>query len=167
VSALPEVKDWHRYAVRLENPGKPVIVWYHEWARSGEEAIAAVASREGIPSSLLIAPSYESEFMALPGSAWDLARKVLASVDVGRDEEPSACTWTEDADGIWWAACRLTRATKAHEFTVGGPADNDHRFCPYCGKALEAVPFVDCDISDHEADCACSACVAARAEEAA
>jgi hypothetical protein len=48
--------------------------------------------------------------------------------------ELSACTWTEDADGVWWTACG-----EAHVFTAGGPAENRHRFCAYCGGALRVA----------------------------
>ena len=42
------------------------------------------------------------------------------------------CTWTEDPDGIWHTSCG-----QAHEFTTGTPEENDHRYCPYCGKVLD------------------------------
>jgi hypothetical protein len=43
-----------------------------------------------------------------------------------------SCTWTEDPDGIWYTSCG-----QAHEFTTGTPEENDHRYCPYCGKVLD------------------------------
>ena len=43
------------------------------------------------------------------------------------------CTWTEDPDGIWYTSCE-----HAHEFNTGTPEENQHRYCPYCGKVLEA-----------------------------
>ena len=46
------------------------------------------------------------------------------------------CTWTEDPDGIWHTSCG-----QAHEFTTGTPEENDHRYCPYCGKVLEAKEY--------------------------
>ena len=42
------------------------------------------------------------------------------------------CTWTEDPDGIWYTSCG-----QAHEFTTGTPEENDHLYCPYCGKVLD------------------------------
>ena len=47
------------------------------------------------------------------------------------------CIWTEetDPDGIpflWNTGCG-----SAHEFNTGGPEENAHFFCPYCGKPLE------------------------------
>ena len=42
------------------------------------------------------------------------------------------CTWTEDPDGIWHTSCG-----QAHEFTTGTPEENDHLYCPYCGKVLD------------------------------
>lgn len=45
---------------------------------------------------------------------------------------PESCRWTHDEDsGIWNTACG-----EAHLFEEGGPAENEHRFCPYCGGAL-------------------------------
>lgn len=42
------------------------------------------------------------------------------------------CRWERDNDmGIWNTACG-----EAHLFEEGGPAENAHRFCPYCGGAL-------------------------------
>lgn len=42
------------------------------------------------------------------------------------------CRWTHDDDnGIWNTACG-----EAHLFEDGGPAENEHRFCPYCGGEL-------------------------------
>ena len=47
-----------------------------------------------------------------------------------------SCTWTEDADGIWHTSCG-----QAHEFTTGTPEENQHQYCPYCGKVLEAKEY--------------------------
>lgn len=44
------------------------------------------------------------------------------------------CKWTEDADGIWNTTCG-----NAHMFIVGGPEDNDAKFCQYCGGSLAAL----------------------------
>ena len=43
------------------------------------------------------------------------------------------CTWTQDADGIWQTSCG-----QAHEFTTGTPEENEHKYCPYCGKELKS-----------------------------
>lgn len=48
------------------------------------------------------------------------------------EKDPELCAWTQDPDGIWYASCE-----HAHEFNTGTPEENDHRYCPYCGKALE------------------------------
>lgn len=50
--------------------------------------------------------------------------------------ESTACTWTEDADGIWDTSCG-----QRHEFTSGGPALNGYRWCPCCGRRLAAVEY--------------------------
>jgi hypothetical protein len=46
------------------------------------------------------------------------------------------CTWKENEDGIWWSACG-----NAHEFAHGGPSENGGKYCLYCGKLLEEVPY--------------------------
>ena len=43
-----------------------------------------------------------------------------------------SCTWTQGAYGIWHTSCG-----QAHEFTTGTPEENEHRYCPYCGKVLD------------------------------
>lgn len=49
----------------------------------------------------------------------------------GQQCRPAPCPWTPDADGYWKTACR-----KSHAFTDGGPTENNHRFCCYCGGAI-------------------------------
>jgi hypothetical protein len=45
------------------------------------------------------------------------------------------CTWTLDPiDESWDTGCG-----EKHQFTDGGPAENSHRFCPYCSGALRAA----------------------------
>ena len=51
-----------------------------------------------------------------------------------RASAEGVCTWTQDPDGIWHTSCG-----QAHEFNTGTPEENDHRYCPYCGKVLEAI----------------------------
>ena len=48
------------------------------------------------------------------------------------DKHTKSCRWTEDHGGIWHTSCG-----QAHEFTTGTPEENDHRYCPYCGKVLD------------------------------
>ena len=47
-----------------------------------------------------------------------------------------SCTWTQAPDGFWQTSCG-----QAHEFTTGTPEENEHRYCPYCGKVLEAKEY--------------------------
>lgn len=44
------------------------------------------------------------------------------------------CKWTEDDDGNW-----VTECGNMHEFTVGGPDENEYIYCPYCGKSMGEV----------------------------
>lgn len=47
----------------------------------------------------------------------------------------AACLWTpvnpQDDDRIWNTECGQT-----HQFTDGGPRENEHTFCPYCGRGI-------------------------------
>ena len=43
-----------------------------------------------------------------------------------------SCAWREDEDGAWDTSCG-----QRFELNEGTPAENDMRFCPYCGKPLE------------------------------
>lgn len=46
---------------------------------------------------------------------------------------PAPCTWTEDADdGSFDTGCG-----NKHTFIDGTPRENEYRFCPYCGGALQ------------------------------
>ena len=48
------------------------------------------------------------------------------------------CAWTYDADSrtdAWETGCG-----NLHAFTADGPAENNHRFCPYCGGNLVIAP---------------------------
>ena len=50
------------------------------------------------------------------------------------DTTRSTCLWVPDKDGIWTSECN-------HKFffDTDGPHENGFKFCPYCGKPLEAV----------------------------
>ena len=50
------------------------------------------------------------------------------------------CNWTYDAGDDFWE----TECGEAFVFMDGGPAENNARFCSYCGKKLvEIVPPTD------------------------
>ena len=52
-----------------------------------------------------------------------------------RSSERVRCDWMEDElDGYWRTSCG-----DLHQFTDGGPENNNHKFCPYCGKTLHAI----------------------------
>lgn len=44
-----------------------------------------------------------------------------------------ACAWTESGDGPWESACGAV-----WEFIADGPIENQMRFCPRCGKPVQA-----------------------------
>ena len=50
------------------------------------------------------------------------------------------CNWTEDSDGTWNTSCGVM-----WQFSDGGPAENNARFCHHCGGHLAALPFSDDD----------------------
>ena len=46
------------------------------------------------------------------------------------------CRWKQDDTGDWF-----TRCGEGWTFTDGGVAENRIKFCPYCGKPIEAVEY--------------------------
>ena len=46
------------------------------------------------------------------------------------------CVWSQDENGVWETTCE-----NMHEFSADGPAENNHKYCPYCGKAIAAMPY--------------------------
>jgi uncharacterized Zn-finger protein len=65
----------------------------------------------------------------------DMAREILTEIRIIRREHRRAkhtgCRWTEDENGNWFTACG-----EAHVFIEGGPVENGHRYCPYCGREI-------------------------------
>ncbi len=66
------------------------------------------------------------------------AQQPSAPAAVLTDEEaPSGkhCAWTEAGgeSDIWETSCG-----ELHVFSNGGPGDNSHRYCPYCGGEVQA-----------------------------
>lgn len=50
------------------------------------------------------------------------------------------CKWTcisePNGERVYETACGDT-----HIFIAGGPAENKHAYCPYCGKLIACVPY--------------------------
>jgi hypothetical protein len=59
-------------------------------------------------------------------------------------EEAPLCTWLEEEQdcSIWTTSC-----DQVWTFFDDGPEENGVKFCPYCGKAVEAVP---CQVEEEE-----------------
>jgi hypothetical protein len=73
---------------------------------------------------------YAIDSLAFAKRAGDAEAKT-ASIEAG-------CAWKQDDfEGNWDSDCGLCWA-----FPDGGPAENEMRFCPGCGKKLLAVPYV-------------------------
>jgi hypothetical protein len=57
------------------------------------------------------------------------------------------CTWTQTGDeyDFWETSCD-------HAFVIneGTPKENGMRFCCYCGKRLEAVPYTISEAADED-----------------
>jgi hypothetical protein len=53
--------------------------------------------------------------------------------DPEKTEQESCCSWTQDCNGNYETSCG-----EMHCFIEGNPEENNHRFCPYCGKRLKA-----------------------------
>ena len=54
---------------------------------------------------------------------------------------PSAaevCHWSQDDSDAWMTECR-----KAYGINEGTPEENRMKFCPFCGKELVGVPYVE------------------------
>lgn len=51
-------------------------------------------------------------------------------------QPPRRCVWTENEEGQWDTQCG-----GMFEFTDGGPADNEQKFCGYCGGKLKAKHY--------------------------
>ena len=52
----------------------------------------------------------------------------------------AVCEWKEDdIDGKWDTACG-----ESHSFESGGPEENGHKFCPYCGRKLQPSELNSC-----------------------
>jgi len=65
-------------------------------------------------------------------NAQNVSKEPASPVRAG---EMVGCEWLEDEfDGYWRTDCN-----EMHCFTDGGPEDNHHRFCPYCGQPLKAI----------------------------
>lgn len=57
--------------------------------------------------------------------------------------EATTCMWSQDADTDTWA----TQCKQYFRLDDGTPTDNKMRFCCYCGKPLESVPWADEEIT--------------------
>lgn len=56
------------------------------------------------------------------------------------------CRWDEDIEGYWRTSC-----DNAFTFTDGGPDENGMMFCCYCGRSLQAEPYIDADVERERA----------------
>ncbi len=53
---------------------------------------------------------------------------------VKKTGEDMTCIWKlEDEEYALWQ----TECGHLHSFTVDGPVENKHKFCPYCGKMIK------------------------------
>ena len=51
------------------------------------------------------------------------------------------CTWTQDSSGELYA----TECGKSFHFVEQVLSESDFMFCPYCGKTLIDVPYIEED----------------------
>jgi hypothetical protein len=66
-------------------------------------------------------------------------KPVAPAQDDARDAVPAGqCAWQEDEDGAYDTDCG-----NRFEFIDGGVADNDMKFCPYCGKPVDEHYYND------------------------
>ncbi|MCL4432163.1 MAG: hypothetical protein M1300_07575 [Epsilonproteobacteria bacterium] len=61
------------------------------------------------------------------------AYDAMAGNEDGPDREK--CVWKQSMidENVWETSCY-----EHHQFMDGGPKDNNHKFCPYCGKEIAA-----------------------------
>jgi len=59
-------------------------------------------------------------------------------ITYAKKSDCSACDWRQEDDGQWGTDCSETFA-----FREGGPKENGYEWCPYCGKKLEATPYIN------------------------
>lgn len=48
------------------------------------------------------------------------------------------CEWTQDDKEI---DVYYTKCGQAHIFIDGNPEENNHVYCPYCGKKIKVAPY--------------------------
>lgn len=60
--------------------------------------------------------------------------RIAAGLHKHHPAETTTCAWQEDEDGNWETDCG-----GMHTFIEGGPHENRHAFCPYCGRMLVVV----------------------------
>lgn len=66
----------------------------------------------------------------------DASQRLL--VEVSKVTNYNLCDWTVDGEGTWRTGC-----DNLFQFEVDGPHENHFKFCPYCGKPLEAAHAPD------------------------
>lgn len=58
-------------------------------------------------------------------------------------DEPTVCRWVEDEPAIDWEGIWGTDCGHSFIFDEEGPEENEFKCCPFCGKPIEAVPYVE------------------------
>ena len=60
---------------------------------------------------------------------------MMDDIEEVRAASQAVCEWKEDdIDGKWDTGCG-----ESHSFESGGPEENGHKFCPYCGRKLQPI----------------------------
>lgn len=72
----------------------------------------------------------------------DVIHSVNAGIDIykscpdcQKEKQPDKCTWTYDNNYVWETSCGNVFC-----LTHGTPADNNMKFCSYCGKEIKEKP---------------------------
>lgn len=83
---------------------------------------------------------FSSDRVCLPGAedkvnaAWLVLFTALKAIEESGDP---VCAWKRD-DDYWETSCG-----DAFQFADGGPGENNMRFCPYCGRALQVLALIE------------------------
>lgn len=62
------------------------------------------------------------------------AQDALAHLIEDQEATARCCAWVVDDDGLWRSSCE-----NVFFFDTDGPHENGFKFCPYCGKGMDAV----------------------------
>lgn len=79
-------------------------------------------------------PCYQIGVYAFKANGYENAIEIVNQVE--QEYNNDFCEWTEHETEI---DVYFTKCGQAHIFVDGTPEENNHEFCPYCGKKIKVV----------------------------